>query len=249
MSNPSIEEVSFVGSPDLTHYPPLLLLYGGGLAAIAAKDYGLLSSLLSNVTIASLTFHRQRVEERAARLLTALWDFREIFRVVAGTQSNVAVSDYLYKLLRNPLRAIEPDDRRYDKLFDRFEYLSAICYGDMLGGRDMPIGRFGRQFWYEEAGNILNTIEAELEKYGDNSPPLKGGICGGSIERFRKWKQQLYESLEKEERGCLSKHRRPSLNTILGIVRAMRRFLWKNGIVTMVVVLMATRTCWPPMAP
>jgi hypothetical protein len=200
ISSPSIEELNFVGDPDLTHYPPLLLLYGGGLAAVAAEDYGLLSSLLSNVTIASLTLHRQRVEEKAAGILTALWDFRRTFQVAAGTQSNVAVSDYLYRLLRNPLRAIEPDDRRYEKLFDRYEYLSAICYGDIYNIKDMPIGRFGRQFWYPDAGNIVGEIETEQKRCGDNWPPLRGGICGGSSKRFLEVKHALDESIKKTRR-------------------------------------------------
>ncbi len=64
----------------------------------------------------------------------------------------------------------------------------------------MLIGRFGRQFWHSEAGNSTEEIENELQKYEDNWPPLKGGICGGSIERFRKWKQQLDEGIKNPRR-------------------------------------------------
>jgi hypothetical protein len=128
-----------------------------------------------------------------------LYDYAGMFTGLERT-NGFPVSGYLCRFLRDPLRTIEPDERRYDKLFDRFEYLSAICYGDTLGDRNMPVGRFAREFWYPEAGNTVAAIESELQKQGDTWLPLKGGICGGSIERFRKRKRELDEAIKNTRR-------------------------------------------------
>ena len=197
MGKASTNELGYVATPSLTLYPALRLLYGGGIAAIADDNYVLLNGLLSEVTISSVTYHGQQVEHKAACILTTLCDYRQIFGVVAGNQSSFSVSDYLYNLLRNPLRAIEPDDQRYEKLFDRFEYIATICYSDTFGDSNMLIGRFGKHLRNIQAGNIKEEIAAELQEYGDNWPPLKAGICSGSIDKFRQWQQQLDETIRK----------------------------------------------------
>ena len=72
----------------------------------------------------------------------------------------------------------------------------AICYGDTVDRRDMPVGRFGRKFLYPEAGKIVEEIATEQKRLGDNWPPLKAGICGGSSKRFSELKQQLDKKIE-----------------------------------------------------
>jgi len=154
----------------------------------------LLSALLSDARVETATRFGQ-IERKAAWILTQLWDYSEMFMAIE-TKSGFPVSDYLHRILRDPLRRIEPDDRRYSKLFDRFEYLSAICFGDTLGDRNMPIGRFGRQFRYPDAGNVMESIDAELLKNGKKWPPLTGGLCGGSWDNFIERKRQLDESVK-----------------------------------------------------
>ena len=195
----SIADFNNAGGSNLTLYPALLLVYGGGIAAVAADDYALINGLLSDATCSMVTRFGSR-EQKAASILTTLWDYSRMFMVIEP-KSGYPVSNYLCNLLRGPLRPIEPDERRYANLFDRFEYLAAICYGDALDTKDMPIGRFGRQFWYPEAGNTIKSIDAELQKHGDHWAPLKGGICGGSMERFLERKRQLDESI-KQTRRC-----------------------------------------------
>lgn len=199
MGSVSMETFNNGGGSILTSYPALLLLYCGGIAAVAAEDHALLNGLLSDATVGIMTRFGQR-EQKVALILAALSDCSDEFQLVQGNRSNFPVSDYLFLLLRSPLRTIVPDDRRYDKLFDRFEYLSTICFGDTFNTTHMPIGRFGKQAWYGEAGDIAGTIATELEKYGDNWPPLKGGLCGGSAERFRTRQQQVDEILKSRMR-------------------------------------------------
>jgi hypothetical protein len=196
----SISPVDFdnASSSDLIYYPALLLLYGGGMAAVTADDYALLNGLLS-VATCSIVQRSWSRDTKAAWIVQMLYNYADKFTCLKPN-SGFPVSDYLHELLRDPLRLIEPDDRRYDKRFDWFECLSAISYADTFGDRHMLIGRFGRHFWYPEAGNIMEEIEIELQRHGDNWPPLKGGICGGSVASFRKLKQQLDEAIKNTRR-------------------------------------------------
>ena len=152
-------------------------------------------SLLSDATIPAVTRFGQK-EQSAAIILSMLWDYSEIFQFLPDNKTALPVSDYLFRLLRGPLRSIEPDDRRFGKLFDRFEYLSAICFGDTLNTAEMPIGRFGRQWRHPEAGNIMETIDAEMKNTGKNWLPLQSGVCGGSWDRFVERKRQLDEAIK-----------------------------------------------------
>jgi hypothetical protein len=196
----SVTQADFntAGRSDLIYYPALLLLYGGGLAAVAAGDYALLNDLLSD-TSCSVVQPLWARDQKAVWLVQMLYNYSDTFKTLKS-QSDFPVSDYLHDLLSDPIRPIEPDDRRYLKLFDRFEYLATISYADIFGDGNMLIGRFGRQFWSPEAGGIVEEVETELQKYGDKWPPLKGGVCGGSSERFSKWKRRLDEAIKTTRR-------------------------------------------------
>jgi len=61
----------------------------------------------------------------------------------------------------------------------------------------MPIGRFRRGWWYPDSGNIMKEIEAERLRWGENWPPLKSGMCGGSAEGFLQLKQRLDEDIRR----------------------------------------------------
>jgi len=193
----SVEEVNYVAGPDLTLYPALLLLYGGGIAAVAAGNDHLFCWLFDEAKIWAVIRFVQG-ENKAALVLAVRGQYLELLQQLpAHKGSNTAVSDYLYTLLRDPLRQIEPDDRRYSKLFDRFEYLSSIEFAHILDDKEhMLIGRFGRNWRYPESGNIMEEIEAERSRSGNNWPPLKAGMCGRSSQRFLELKQRLDESVK-----------------------------------------------------
>ena len=42
----------------------------------------------------------------------------------------------------------------------------------------------------------MEEIATEQKRLGDNWPPLKAGICGGSSKRFSELKQQLDKKIE-----------------------------------------------------
>jgi hypothetical protein len=105
------------------------------------------------------------------------------------------LSTHLYKILREPLRELLPQDIDYEKCFDRFEYLLGLVHADLylelLGSPYGPVGRFG---WKYEFGvkngynvyknPIVEEIELESTNAGDNWLPLTTDLFDSSIERF-----------------------------------------------------------------
>ena len=56
----------------------------------------------------------------------------KVVRRLPGYENkHTPASDYLHKVLRQPLRDIEPDDFRYDFLFDRFECFLSLVVGHL----------------------------------------------------------------------------------------------------------------------
>jgi hypothetical protein len=197
MASARAELVPFIAWPDLRLYPALLLLYGGGLGAVAGEHYGTLHNLLE------IAQARQPDESRVpvAVAVRMSGEFPVVAdRIRPGVRT--ADSDYLHAVLREPLRDIEPSDQRYEMLFDRFECLAALTVGHIeigqttspggrstapartpsLRGVPMPIGRFG---WRRNRHtDVIELLKEEQKRMGVNWPPLKAGLFGGDPQRF-----------------------------------------------------------------
>jgi hypothetical protein len=104
------------------------------------------------------------------------------------------ISNRLYNILRDPLRKFLADDIKYQRYFDRFEYLMALIHADIRkeqgwnpwGPEGCFIWRYGRSAGY----NVFDDIESEANKKGEEWPLLKEGLFGGSISRFRSVKSE-----------------------------------------------------------
>jgi len=149
-------------------YPPLLLLYGAGIASMTAKRYGTFSALLTKPKI--------RTHEKNKFLIFYLhtWSLMEqgVLKTVYGNRYT-PISEHLCDVLREPLKELLPDDFLYQKDFDRFEYIRALVHADLsqkLRGRIyFPVGCFG---WrnLEFDGNIINETESEIGELGKDWP-------------------------------------------------------------------------------
>ena len=100
------------------------------------------------------------------------------------------------------MKGIEPDDYRYELLFDHFECLLAMTVGHFQAGPvkrpphiadarptlaflgiPMPVGRFG---WRRNNHpDMLGTLKEEQTSSGKNWPPLAAGMFGGNVQRFQ----------------------------------------------------------------
>jgi len=116
-------------------------------------------------------------------------------------KGHTPLSDHLYEVLREPLRAFLPDDVRYQESFDRYEYLFALVHADLRQKQrdDVwgPVGCFGWRSGHRRDGGVIKQIELEAKDYGSNWPLLKSGFFEGSLERFLSIKTAFDERIAK----------------------------------------------------
>lgn len=190
---------------ELRLYPALLLLYGGGLSAVAAGNYSRLSPLLSQTRRRDLNWEGPLVlRANAYKFLTRNGSDRFRQLLTRKERAYFPVSEHLHETLREPLRQYLPDNEDYDGCFDRFEYLLALVYADLedkrgdtpFAGPGMwgPVGRFGwRRRRYAEYDGELQRLEEEAERGQNDWAPLRAGLFDGSFERFQTVKRGFDE--------------------------------------------------------
>lgn len=184
---------------NLRLYPALLLLYGGGISSIASEKYSTIAALLMKA--------RGNISGRYYPMVLAVNTDsvmeKELGRKLPGMdQSRVPMSSYLcYKVLREPFRELIPSDDKYNKCFDRFEYLLALIHADLfekhLNGFAWPLGLFCFLRRFRPEPHIIEQIESEASSAGENWPPLRAGLFDGSLERLQIVKGDIDEHIKK----------------------------------------------------
>lgn len=180
------------GNEDLLHlrrYPALRCLYAGGIAAVYQQRWDTLRVL----TLDATTTHRSYGPLPMATALNYWSMFRNLTtaRFLPGQAgSDVPVSTYLCKTLREALRGTIPVDHEYETAFDRFEYMIGLIIEDVRnqqpGGiwSSGPVGRFDRYGYSTRNPPLWERIKSEAEQAGADWGPIRAGIFGGSTERF-----------------------------------------------------------------
>lgn len=179
---------------DLRIYPALLLLYGGGVSAVAAGNYSRLVPLLAQTRRRELNWEGPMIlRTNAQQFLVRHSSFRQLMTRLE--RACYPVSEHLHETLRKSLREYLPDDEDYSGAFARFEYLLALVYADLedkrgdetfLGpGLWGPIGRFGYRLGYAEHRGALHRLKEEAERDRDDWAPLRADLFDGSFDRFQ----------------------------------------------------------------
>ena len=175
---------------NLRRYPALLLLYGAGLAAVAAGNYQTLAALLTKPKV-------KNDEGKQEEICSVVYPIRvmeqDVGHLLPGMNRHFTpVSDHLFGKLRVPLRDYLPRDEDYMEAFDRFEYMLGLVHADLnrweteSGTWWGPVGCFGRRGRHIlHEGNVSQRIGAEIEAEGSNWPPLKAGLFGGSLDQAK----------------------------------------------------------------
>jgi hypothetical protein len=178
-------------------YPALLLLYAGGLAAVAKGEYSTLAALLFEPRVTD-----SESEEATQRFnASALLEAKMAGELLAGGQGEARVSVQLNSYLRKPLREFVHLTSEYEELFERFEYLLALTWTDENPQSirldwvplAIPLGRFA----YEPApfangkARVKDIITAEISQHGRDWPPLRGGLFGRSMQRLLAAKKRV----------------------------------------------------------
>lgn len=175
----------------LRWYPILLLLYSGGIAAIAGQNYENLAVMLT----AKVGTRFTGSETREIALSTIDEIMRsgsgDIFKRLPGYERNyVPRSEYLFTLLQPGLEDLLFLGKSYESLYDRFEIFLALIYADLNYRDDHrvwgPIGRFGWKYsGMRGEANPFTQVTNEAAYYQDSWLPLQAGLFRGSYERFK----------------------------------------------------------------
>lgn len=207
MANPPEEwSPRYTAIYNLRSYSALLLLYGGGIASIAAGSYSTFSSLLTIPTVK--LDYRDEVPLVKGLYTWSVMQEDIQKKLLPGFERNYTpLSDHLYKILRDQLKDFLPQETRYRKYFDRFEYLFGLVQFDIIkeyrhGGYGL-IGSFGWRYNHLPSSevNIMDEIESEASEAGDAWPLLKTGIFGGDFQRFKVAKQEFDKYIADNTRG------------------------------------------------
>lgn len=178
------------GLLDLRRYPALLLLYAGGMAALAGRHYYTFASLLTAPQV------RERYQRKSTPLASAIYPLTEFTndlgkRLPEMSRRYTPVSDWIFTVLRTPLASYVPDELLYTRLFDRFEYLLALTYADVQEQDNHiqeywgPFGSFSWRDRHQPQSGISAAIQQEIESQGANWSLLRAGLFGGSLERLQ----------------------------------------------------------------
>jgi len=123
---------------ELQWYPPILLFYAGGIAAIAGDRYDALFAMMQ-ITV------RAQYEDRAF-VLAATEEFgprRQTFKLLEGQERDkVPFSEHVYGRLQQLVGDVLFLGSDYERAFDRFELLYAIEYAHQANRTWAPVGRF-----------------------------------------------------------------------------------------------------------
>jgi PilZ domain len=172
----------------LQSYPALLLLYAGGVAAIASEKYTALEALLIKPKLIAPNGDCRLIDGLS---VAAVIEDERLSQILAGGGAqNGPLSTYLCGLLRERFRELVPSDHVYDEIFDRFEYLFALVWideGPIVARQDcIPLGRFAwRELSILQGGaSIEGKMGAEVSQQGKEWPAFRAGLFGGSTQRF-----------------------------------------------------------------
>lgn len=173
------------------YYPAFLLMYASGMAAIAGDKYGTLASLLTKPKIRKISEERPFV---LALNTHKIIDKDNVGRAL-GTEAYTPLNDHLFTVMRESLRHVFPQDIKFQKCFDRFEYLYALVNGDMQEKQGLgfwfPVGRFGWGQWYGNDISIWDEIEKEVNEQGAKWCLIREGLFDGSVDRLKKVMTEL----------------------------------------------------------
>lgn len=178
----------------LRWYPLQLVLYCGGIGAIAGSSYANLRTLVTASTREART--GTGTEPIVVPIVDNFSEYERGFRLLPGRERNVVpASEHLFEFLQPVLEDTLFLGRDYETIFDRFEVFLALIYADVSDTGFSPLGRFSWKHRSRIAHSPLAEILAEAKDAGGDWPPLQAGLFRGNRERFEAVAQQLGQTL------------------------------------------------------
>lgn len=184
---------------DLRLYPVVLVMYAGGIAAVAREKYMFVRELLTETKVS-----RSGCTYAGVFYLDPMSCFKETYKFLPCVSQYTPVNQYIYKLLRTDLREILPFEQDFERAFDIFEYLAALLFLDQKVKdpkyREWEVSPYGSYAWkgYGGSNNVLDFV-SKGRSLGENWTVLKQSLFGGSMDRF----EQLNEIHTKFLKECI----------------------------------------------
>lgn len=182
----------------LRWYPLLIELYCSGIAAVDARRFDSLAAIFGT-TLQTSDFQRTSGSfVEAASMAVLELNRSNVLKQIPGHERNhTPLSDYLLKILQPKLDDALFLGKNYEAAFDTFEVYFALCAADarLVNGEDAwgPIGRFGWKRGRQNSPFERVVKEATVQK--SEWAPLRAGLFGGDVERFKKVSDQFAQIL------------------------------------------------------
>jgi hypothetical protein len=174
----------------LRWYPIMLLIYSGGIAALSARNYLSLSTLLTTRLGGSATgeVSEEAVTSTVEGILEV--DRLELFKRLPGYDKYYTPrSEYLFKSLQPEIEDLLFLGNSYEELFDRFEIFYALTCADLREPKSGyvwgPPGRFAWKWRHGFGHGPYKALVDEAIQQGPSWAPLASGLFSGSIDRFK----------------------------------------------------------------
>ncbi|UZW12891.1 hypothetical protein OSC52_13635 [Clostridium pasteurianum] len=131
IANPMKGNGAYTINPNLRRYPSLLLLYGGGIASIASKNYHNLDAIAIEAKCSSVLEPRRQTAIITNILKETIVENKQLAgRLFNRPNYFYPISNYLHDFLKVFMKDIISVDSNYDKVFDYFEYMLGLLYVD-----------------------------------------------------------------------------------------------------------------------
>ena len=184
---------------ELRWYPLILQTYRAGIAAVDSQRYESLAALFYT-PLAALDHGIQEafLVEAVGKSMLELTRTK-VWKTIPGHENNFTpLSEYLFKTLQPSLDDLLFLGKNYEQAFDAFEVLLALAVADMRSVRQTGVwGPFGRFGWKRQrSGAPFQRLVQEAKAQGNNWPPLKAGLFGGSFERLVKVADELGQQVD-----------------------------------------------------
>ena len=169
-------------------YPVFLLLYAGCIGATAGHNYDVVLSITH--ATAPNPYGSKNRDALLTAVTAAMTDVHDMFRLFPGMERRrLPRSDYIFDLIRRYADDVLYLSSDYESIFDRAETILFIEYMHLDHPEPIadnervwgPIGRFISKNTYVSP---LSAIISEATAAGNNWPPTKAGLFGGSTKRF-----------------------------------------------------------------
>ncbi len=182
----------------LQKYPSLLLLYVLGLRALSSNNFYNLAAILRNTKIRD---GRGKIN-LINKVNPYIFYSGGLAKLIKRPEPNefTPTNNHLFDIIRPIVKDYIPDNKEYDEIFNRFEYLFALNYID-LNKSDLtnleegnnaraPIGRFGWKYrivWtiHPEDSLLFDYVEY-IKNSGTEFGLFQAGFFDSSLERFNK---------------------------------------------------------------